>query len=341
MMQYALLSLFLAIGGFAQEASDYYNKPVQEVREKAGICWDTTVTHKSGYKQCYQEISHWVRENRDKYDFLSVAFNKDSGVVQIALLSDCQVLRSGKVTEYYMVLTSHSDSFKIAFENIRPRSKECRAGLRNCMKSEIIHAISSLPDSLWWDANTGHPIRGLGYPECSATAHVDSVTDRLFALMKADSIRVTDSIACVSRQSDSIAKADSLAQLNSEAAIDTIGIQKEIDSISTVVNADSITIYRRDLVIFKNQPILQDKKRSIETRLDCLEFLLLHKSRPDTVVAEYLTALKKYCLDKQSLYYSVRKIIAAKDKFACTQYFKKAQTNGTQVQSFLDRLAKE
>lgn len=340
--KYIVLFFFLVMESAAQDSSDYYNKPVHELREKSGICWDTMVIHKAGFKQCYREISRWVTENRNKYDFLSVAFDKDSGAVQITLLSDCRALRTGPVSEYYMILTSRTDSLRITFENIRPHSKECRAGLRNLMKTEVANKVSNLPDSVWWDANMGHPYRGLGYPEgLEVKPNLDSATDRLFAAMKADSIRLADSIAHLFARDDSIAKADSIARLKIEAAIDTVAIRKEIDSISAVVNVDSVTVYRHDLVMFKNQPILHDKNLSNETRLDCLEFLLSHKARSASAVTEYLTSLKKYCGDKQSLYYAVRKTIAEKDKYACTLNFKISQNDCTRVQTLLDRLAKK
>jgi hypothetical protein len=339
MKKYIVFFSFMAINIFAQEPADYYDKPVQEIREKSGICWDTAVIHKAGFRQCYREISRWISENRSKYDFLSVAFNKDSGVVQISLLSDCRSLRSGKVTDYYMILTSRSDSLKIAFENIRPLSKECRAGLRNLMKAEIVHKVAGLADSVWWNKNMGPSLGLVVTGQGEPVTHIDSISDRVFAAMKADSIRVGDSITRLIFRNDSIAIADSIALSQKETALDTAAIQKEIDSISAVVEADSIVVHRNDLVMFKNQSILKEKNLSIETRLECLEFLLAHKARSVLSVTEYLTSLKKYSADKQSLYYSVRKTIAAKDKFACTHYFKKSQGDCAHIQSLLDRLA--
>jgi hypothetical protein len=118
-------------------------------------------------------------------------------------------------------------------------------------------------------------------------------------------------------------------------------LQKEIDSISAVVNADSVTIRRQDLVMFKNQPILRDKQLTNETRLDCLEFLLAHKVRSAAAVTEYLISLKKYCNDKQSFYYAIRKTLAEKDKYECTLNFKTSQNDCTRAQKLLDRLVKK
>jgi hypothetical protein len=341
MEKHIALYLLFAIGSFAQEPSDYYNKPVQELREKTGICWDTTIIHRAGYKQCNHEISQWADKNSVKYNFLSTAFNKDSGVVQITLLADCRSLRSGKVSEYFMVLTSRSNSLKIAFENIKSHAKDCRAGFRNSIKTEIAHVISGLPDSIAWNDNSGYPSRGLGYPGFPAADSQNiSATDSIFAAIRADSIRLADSIAHLFERADSIARADSMARSKSNAAIDTAALQKEIDSIASVVSADSIDIYRRDPVMFKNQPILQDRNRTVEARVDCLTFLLAHKARPASAVAEYLKELKKYCLDKQSFYYSVRKVISEEEKIVNMRCFKKSQENSAQVQALLDKLAK-
>jgi hypothetical protein len=340
--KYLVLFFFLVMESAAQDSSDYYDKPVRVVREKSGVCWDTTVMHKAGFKQCYREISRWVTENRNKYDFRSVVFDRDSGVVQITLLSDCRSLRTGPVSEYYMLLTSRTDSLRIAFENIKLHSKECRAGLRNLMKAEIVNKVSNLPDSIRWAANMKPPSRGLGYPEeQGGKPNLDSATERIFAAMKADSIRIADSIAHLFSRYDSLARADSIAQLKIAAVLDTVALHKEIDSIAAVVNADSATIHRLDLVLFKNQPILKDKNLSDETRLDCLEFLLAKKLRSAPAVTEYLTSLKKYCNDKQSLYYAVRRTLAEADKYPCTLKFKEAQNDRARAQALLDRLAKK
>lgn len=336
-----LVFVFLTVEAFSQEPSDYYNKPVreQEVRERIGICWDTTVIHKSGFKQCYREVSHWIDKNRDKYGFLSVAFNKDSGVVQITLLSDCRALRAQKVTDYYLVLISHSNSFTTSFENIQPSSKACRATFRNSIKTEIIHTILNLPDSVWY---AGH-LPNLGYqvdaPSNAPQPHGDSTIARVFEAMKADSIRVTNLIKHKTAVADSIAQAEAIAR-KSEAPLDTISIQKEIDSIYSIVEIDSGDIHKRDIVIFKKQPtVLEDTNISVGTHVECLEFLLAKKLRKASAGLDYLTALKKYCSEKQSYYYVLRKIANEKDKFVYSNYFKICQSECTRVQALMDKLS--
>ncbi|HUI92669.1 MAG TPA: hypothetical protein VLX68_10515 [Chitinivibrionales bacterium] len=335
-----MLYLLSAFCGFAQEPSDYYNKPVQELREKTGICWDTAIAHNAGYRQCNQELLQWADRNRDKYGFLSVAF-KDSGVVQITLLADCRTLRSGSVTEYFMVLTSRSNSLKIAFENIRSHAKDCQAGFRNSLKTELAHLVSALPDSITWSGKLGYPSRGLGYTGFTdEPAKKISATDSIFAAIKADSARLADSIARMFSRADSIVRADSPAHSKIEAApVDTLALQREVDSIVAVVGADSSDIEHRDQVIFKYQPILQDNDKTVGAKLECLQDLLARKKRKTAAVVEYLRALQKLCLDKQSFYYTVRKTIAAEEKAENMRNFKKAQENGTKVQAMLDKLS--
>jgi hypothetical protein len=203
MKKHFVFCLFVAAITYAQEPSDYYNKPVQELRERTGICWDTTIFHKAGYRQCNQEILQWADNNKDKYGFLSVAFNKDSGITQINMLADCRTLRSGKVTEYFMVLASRSNSLKLSFENIRPHAKDCRAGFRNSLKTELAHLVSGLPDSVTWSGKLGYPSRGLGFSDPSSESSKKiSATDSIFAAIKADSTRLADSIARIFSRAD-------------------------------------------------------------------------------------------------------------------------------------------
>jgi hypothetical protein len=322
--------------GFAQQSSDYYNKPVQEIRERSGICWDTTIIHRKGFKHCYQGVLKWIAQNREKFGFVSTVFNKDSGVVQLTLIADCKLLKRESVREYYLVLTSGSNSFKISFENISAESKECMAGQRNAFKLEFLHTIYNLPDSE--EITTTIPIRGLGYPECPTKSSAQSYFDSLFAAARGDSIREADSIKRQSIRGDSIAKADSIAEANFTVVIDTAATQKIVDSIAAVVDLDSMDMHRRDLALFKDKFILRDEKNLFENRLRYQQFLLINKLTSIPKVTDYLTALKKYCIDKQNLYYSARKIIVDKDKYLCALYFKKARDESAKVQTALDRL---
>jgi hypothetical protein len=334
---WAICLLFQA--SLAQQSSDYYNKPVQEIRERIGICWDTVIIHKKGLKHCYQGISKWINQNKEKYGFVSTVFNRDSGVVQLTLISDCKLIKKESAKEYYLVLASGSNSFKISFENISVESKNCMAGQRNAIKLELVHAVYNLPDSE--EIKVTLPTRGLGYPECpikfptSAKAYSDS----LFAAAKADSIREADSMKKQSIRADSIEKADSMNEAIFNAALDTAAMQKIVDSISDVVDHDSIDMHRRDLAIFKDRSILKDEKSLFENRLRYQQFLLINKLSTVPKVVAYLTELKKYCLDKQNLYYSARKIIADKDKYLCALYFKKARDECGRVQTLLYKYA--
>lgn len=330
-----ILYLFFATGCCAQDTSDYSKEALLKVRERTGICWDTVVAHKAGFKQCYHEASRWINRNKAKYRFLVTAFNTDSGSIQVALLSECKLLKKTPATEYYMVLASSSNSFRISYENINPLSKDCMAGLRNAMKVEIINSIMALPDSL--EPRPPNPNRGLGFSERSPLC-APSTLDSVFQAIKTDSIRKADSVARAALRADSVAKANSLALSKYNGSLDTAVLQREADSIASVVEADSIDMRKRDCAIFKGQSILKGKKMSFGTRMECLQFMLSKNLTTVQKAIEYLTALKKYCADRQCLFFSLRYLVDDEDKTMCMLYFRKARDEDARIQAELERL---
>ncbi len=347
-MRKAIFFCFLlrAVSAFCQEPSDYYNKPLkhQELRQRSGICTDTVVSHGAGFRQCFQEMYRWIDKNKDKYNFISVATAGDSGIVQATLPLDCSAMHNEPASQYYLVLASSSASLKISFEEIQTREKDCRAGLRKSIRSEIIQTVQSLPDSVEW--NKTHPPRGLCFPESVVTSSKtasksDSSVARIFETIRADSARVADSTRRVFQRYDSIARADSLALARTTPPLDTAAVQEEMDSIMAVAAGDSIHLRGLEAVLFKKQPtVLNEKKINVATRLECLRFFRERNLRPDSSMAEYLAILDKYCSDKQNFYYSLRKLLDEEQKYRCTRFFMKCQEDHERVGEYLSKIAR-
>jgi hypothetical protein len=336
---------FILIGtAVGQEASDYYNRPVQELQEKIYV-QDTILPHRGGWPQCYDAMMQLAHRKKEKDPrFKSIAIFDSESVVQVTLHADCRALRStGAVLDYYVALTARTNSVKVEFWNIYPKSKECDAGFRISLIKEIADSISNFCDSTKY---THVPYRGYGDPHAQpqlpavAGVHVDSVTDRLFAALIADSIRKADSIAHETVRADSIAKAELAARSNIEVVIiDTGAIQKEIDSTAKVVSADSVIVHRRDLVMFKGQAMVSCRgKINVDDRLDCLDSLLAHKLRTAPDALQYLSMLLKFCTDKCDMFKAEVPIVPDDLKYRAVAAFHRAQETCAKVQNMQARV---
>jgi hypothetical protein len=148
----------------------------------------------------------------------------------------------------------------------------------------------------------GDPLSRITQQRIVPVTHLDTVTEKMFEAMRADSIRAADSTSRAQAQADSIAKADEAKPKIEVVITDTNAVQKEVDSIVALVGKDSLTIHKRDPVIFKGQTAVSFKgKIDIDTRIECLQFLLDHKLRTVTDVAAYMVLLQKYCTDKADM----------------------------------------
>jgi hypothetical protein len=110
------------------------------------------------------------------------------------------------------------------------------------------------------------------------------------------------------------------------------------DSISAIVDRDSILELSAAMVVFKKQ--LQLKKFQLSTRLECLEFLLANKCRTKAQATAYLVVLKRYCDDRQAMYYAARRIVPDNQKHLAVAYMHKAQVDCGRVQVMIERLEK-
>jgi hypothetical protein len=333
--------IFLASWVFGQEASDYYDRPVHELQEKIFVK-DTVLIHRGGMPQCYNAMQQ-ILDNKKHRNPKFKSVWADSGVVQAILHSDCQTLRaSGALMEYYVGLTCHSQSLKIEFWNIDPKQRSCDSLFRISMIKEIAETLSNFCDSTKYSHKPymgfGDPLARTPQKIAPVSSHLDTVTERMFASMRADSIRQADSVARAIVRADSLAKADSEKPKIEVVITDSGAVQRDVDSISKLVSLDSITIHRRDPVIFKGQTAVSFKgKIDIDTRLECLQFLLDHKLRTSSDVAAYVILLQKYCNDKADMIRTEIPIVPDWLKYRAAAAFHHAQDVAAKVQEFQTR----
>jgi hypothetical protein len=328
-----MICVLIVNAPLCQEASDYYGRHVQELQEKIWVK-DTILTHVGGFTQSYYESQGWAFKNKDPH-IKSVISVDSLGTVQIALHSDCRVLRaSGSVIDYYMALTSHSTSMKIEFWNIDPKSKDCDALFRQSLLNKVIDLLSDFSDSTKYVhvpckgfvQTQIHPLLPIAYIQS-----MDSI-DKLFAKVKADSARTTDSI---NHREDSITTANVASRQIEIVLLDTVAVQRVVDSLSRIFDADSIAIRHCDLVMFKGQPSIScHGKIDIDTRLQCLKFLLDNKLRTILDVQKYLTLLQKYCNDKADMIRAVIPIVSDNLKYKAVAVYHHAQDSSAKVQNF-------
>jgi len=311
-----------------QVASDYYNKPSQELYES--VSQESTFVHRAGFLPCFKSVLQWARRNRDKYNLLSVTSTDSLGMVRVTSTIDCQPLfgsrRAGAITECNLILTSCTNSLKIGFADLK--SKDCGALWRVSIEKELVHAISLLPDSVASPAvsATIHVVRGLGY-----TKGIDSIFDAIRAdsIARSDSIfhaHVVDSIAALSRKDNDLDSAAN-AQIETRRA--------QTDSISAVVQKDSVDEQKRAATIFEGQPVLKGKNVTTEAKLDCLVFFLSNRLRTKEQVKAYLQSLEKLCSDEMCLYFTARNVVSPDQKYLCMLYYKKMQSDYGKVQAML------
>lgn len=313
--------MFCFTPSYSQVASDYYNKPQQELF--ASISQESTYVHKAGFLPCFNSVYNWANKNRVKYNFLSVSSNDSLGIVRVTSIIDCQVLssRSTQVT-CNLIVTSCSSALKIGFADLKSK-ESCGTLWRVSIVKELVHIVTILPDSIITPVvSIPHISRGL-----LDSGYLVSF-DKALAKVRVDSLRVIDSI----RLGDSISRVavskDSVEEPSMAVA------QRTVDSISDVISRDSIIEYKMALVMFKHQLDLK-RSVSVEIKLECLEFLIRHNLRTSSQVEEYLTCLGKFCSDKQALYYAARLVVSPSQKYMCVRYYKKAQDVSGKVQSFL------
>ena len=320
---------------FGQDAVDYYDRPVHELQEKIWV-QDTVLTHTGGFPQCYHEMQQWANKNKSKLQFKSITAVDSLGVVQLILRSDCRDLRSkGPVLEYNMVLTARTDSAKIEFWNIEPKSKECGALYRKSLKKEIADLILNFVDSTKY---THVPYKGFGDPQSQVqqkgdqVVKSDHVMDSIFGIVRKDSIaqqRVKDSIASLPVQEDVRPEP---APKNLAAA------QMTADSIAAIVEADSTALHPIEMGIFKGQLTCRGKI-DVDQRLECLQFLLSRKQRSAPDVLRYLTSLQKYCNDKCEMIMAARATLPDDQKFRAVASYRHARDDCKKVQGLSARIS--
>ena len=315
-----IILAFLVTLSYGQVASDYYNKPQQELF--ASVSQESTYVHKAGFIPCFQSVYNWANNNRAKYNFLSVSSNDSLGVVRVTTVLDCQSLTSLPTqATYNLIITSCSGALKIGFAELK--TKACGVLWRISITKELIHAVAVLPDSVATSVvKVPHISRGLldsGY-----LVDFDKALERA----RADSVHSADSI----RLADSVLKIQVVE--DNETAVSTVAAQLAVDSISDLVTKDSIAERGQALIIFKHQLDLK-KQVSVETKLECLEFLIRNNLRSPAQIDTYLTCLSKLCSDKQDLYYAARLTVTPEQKYMCVRYFKKAQDVSSKVQAML------
>lgn len=123
-------------------------------------------------------------------------------------------------------------------------------------------------------------------------------------------------------------------------SLDTVALQRKADSILSIVEEDSVDMFKKDLVMFRGQSILKEKL-SFETRIECLKFMLKNNLTTINLATVYLMVLKKYCTDRQDLFYSMRHIVNDRDKPLCVLYYKKAKDQAATVQTELYRIGSD
>jgi hypothetical protein len=331
----ALLCLSFVGIACGQEAADYYDRNVHELQEKIYV-QDTVLGHAGGFSQCYHEMQNWADKKRREAPFKSVTAIDSIGVVQLIIRTDCRGLRStGAVLEYYMALTANTDSVRVEFWNINPKSKECGALFRISLEKEIADLVSAFIDSTRY---THIPNRGFGESlvlaprKTDVLGKTDHVTDSLFDIVKKDSIEKQ-------RLKDSLATLYAKEEVRTEEPVRNLAAaQMAADSLLALVENDSITLRPMEPVLFKGQLTCKGKI-DVPVRIECLQFLLIKKLRSAADVLKYLTALQKYCVDKAEMIKAVRLTLADEDKYKAMLTYRHALEDCTKVQGLSERIS--
>ena len=338
-LKFYILIFIIALNIFGQEASDYYNRSVQEVMEKVqGQVQDTSLTHSGGFLQAYYEVQDWAKKKTNRipfqdqvagqiksaidYHFKSVTSFDLSGTVQLIMHSDCNELKSnGPNFDYYMSLTALSKSIKIEFWNIDYKKKDCDKGFRKSLEIEVANLIRDFVDSTLY---IHKPSRGLQViPVVPRRVIVlDSSTqnriDSIFGYIK------KDSIAQHSKDSlDAVLSAIKIEPTKT-SKINIDSANKVLDSLEKVVDADSVSLHYEELSFFKRQLSCKGKI-DVDTRLECIDFLLSNKLRSPVEVSKYLIMLYKFCVDKSHMIEAVVVTLPDEQKWKAVSAYHRAQ----------------
>ena len=166
----------------------------------------------------------------------------------------------------------------------------------------------------------------LMYALSASAQDIDSICDAI----KADSIA-----RCASARAETSKPARTEAV---EPSVDTQAVRKAVDSLIRVIKRDSAVLRKADQKIFQGQDIGHDRKLSVETRTECIAFLVVKKLRRDEDVVDYLEKLLRYNLDKVTLYRIMHPIVPSEDQYLCAAYLRKTKTESAKIQAIIDRL---
>jgi hypothetical protein len=295
---FILIFICIALNISGQEASDYYNRPVQEVMEKiSGQIQDTTLMHSGGFLQAYYEIQDWANKKTDDAHFKSITSFDSLGIVQLIMHSDCQELKSnGPNFDYYMNLTSLSKSIRIEFWNIDYKKKDCDKGFRRSLETEVANLIRGFVDSTLYihKPSKGLQVRHVVQRRAILDSSAQDAVDSIFEHIRKDSI--------VQYSKDSLDAVLSAIKVEPAKApkINIDSANKVLDSLERIVDADSVSLYHEELSFFKKQLSCKGKI-DVDARLKCIDFFLSNKLRSPVEISKYLIMLYKFCTDKSHM----------------------------------------
>jgi hypothetical protein len=310
---------------FGQEASDYYNRPLQELLEKIPEqIQDTTLTHSGGFLQSYYTLQQWADEKRDDR-LKSVCHYDSAGVVQLILHSDCRAQKAnGPIFEYYMALTSFSKSIKVEFWNINPKLKDCDRLYRKSLEGEVVNLIRGFVDSTKY---IHRPCTGYSSSMKKSsripldTSHRD--VDSIFDYVKKDSIVQHGKDSIDGLKNTVVSVVVEVSKTNIDSA------NRVLDSLERVVDADSVSLYHEELSFFKNH-ISCKGRIDVGTRLECIDFFLGNnplskRLRSAAEVSKYLVMLYKFCVDKSQMIGAVIVTLPDEQKWKAVSAYHRAK----------------
>jgi len=312
---------------YGQTASDYYNKPIHEVLAK--VYQESTYVHSKGYISCSNGIYTWADKNRVKYKFLSVTPSDSTGVIRLTSIFNCRNITgdTSKLVDTSvcnLVITSCSNSLRVGCADY-VSCIGCGALQRSYIQKEIVHLLETLPDSVVPVAEVPHISKGIG----------DSIYLNAFDValekVRSDSLHVIDSI----RVSDSLSKV--VVVTTDVPVLDSVRAQYAVDSISAVLGKDSVEERKQAFTMFIGQLDLS-KPVSVDTKLECIEFMVCHNLRKSTQVIGYIASLSKLCKTRQDMYYAARLVVSPEHKYLCVKYYKKARDESGRVELCKARL---
>jgi hypothetical protein len=232
--------------------------------------------------------------------------------------------RRGDTSVCNLIITSYSGCLKIGLADIESR-QDCGALQRVSIQKELVRVVEQLPDSVATVSKFPHISKGVGDSGYLSTFDVALEKIRIDSLHKVDSVRVFDSISRVvgvGVVSDDVLFLDSTKVFKAQLIV---------DSISTILDRDSVAERKQALIMFKGQLDLR-KSISVETKLECVEFLIAHSLRSSSQVSGYLDYLSRLCQDRQDIYYAARLVVDPSHKYMCVRAYKKAQDEYSRVQ---------